>query len=171
MNEQRLKLVKKILQRSLGYWDICPKILGGHFCETPFMTKSFYVEPNSQKLTFASLVSWKQSPCDLGCRVRIFRFFDFYWKCFVRDLDWEIFLRKFQKYFLNVRFSNDGIQIEEANNFDWSKQFLTNFDTYTMLPLNYFHGKCLLILVCCNSKKIYLVQYWNAFRYWFEQMF
>ena len=34
MNEERLKLVKNILQRSLGYYDICPKSLDGLFCET-----------------------------------------------------------------------------------------------------------------------------------------
>ena len=35
LNGQRLKLVKNILKRPLGFCEICPKILGGLFCETP----------------------------------------------------------------------------------------------------------------------------------------
>ena len=35
MNEQRLKLVKNILRRSLEFYDICPEKLSGLFCEAP----------------------------------------------------------------------------------------------------------------------------------------
>ena len=42
----RLKLVKNILRWSLVFWDICPKILGCLFCETPCIHIFIYKHPS-----------------------------------------------------------------------------------------------------------------------------